>query len=124
MKKLLLILLFFIFFLNSCVRKECENCTKLFDTQFSNAELDVIVQVLVNDSLEYNYQDWNEFITFNFPDLNYTFEECSKYGGMVSVDPLGDTKDFRQVWYSDGSTVLLQPNDSIFEIGTIYYDCK
>ena len=70
MKKLLLILLCFIFFLNSCVRKECENCTKLFDTQFSNAELDIIVQVLVNDSLEYNYQDWNEFITFNFPDLN------------------------------------------------------
>ena len=104
--------------------EECENCTKLFDTQFSNAELDVIVQVLVNDSLEYNYQDWNEFITFNFPDLNDTFEECSKYGGMVSVDPLGDTKDFRQVWYSDGSTVLLQPNDSIFEIGTIYYECK
>ena len=97
MKKLLLILLCFIFFLNSCVRKECENCTKLFDTQFSNAELSVIVQVLVNDSLEYNYQDWNEFVTFNFPDLNYTFEECSKYGGMVSVDPLGDTKDFRQV---------------------------
>ena len=124
MKEKILTLFCLILFLNSCIRTECENCTKLFDTQFSNAELDVIVQVLVNHSLEYNYQDWNEFISFNFPDLNYTFEECSKYGGMVSVDPLGDTKDFRQVWYSDGSTALLQSNDSIFEIGTIYYECK
>ncbi len=90
-----------IFFLNSCFRKECENFTKLFDTQFSNPELDVIVQMLANESDSYNYQDWNEFINYNFPDLNDVFEECIKYGGMVSVDPLSDTKDFRQVWYSD-----------------------
>jgi hypothetical protein len=43
---------------------------------------------------------------------------------MISVDPLGDTKDFRQVWYSNGSTDLFFPHDSVFEIGTIYYDCK
>jgi len=60
--------------------------------------------MLANESDSYNYQDWNEFINYNFPDLNDVFEECIKYGGMVSVDPLSDTKDFRQVWYSDWST--------------------
>ena len=128
MKKLLFILFCFIISLNSCIRTECENCTKLFDTQFSNAELDIIVQLLASDSsvCSNNYQDWDEFITINFPDLNLTIEECSKYGGMVSVDPLGDIKEFRQVWYSDGSTdeYVDISQDSIFAIGTIYYDCK
>ena len=126
MKNKTLTLFCVIIFLNSCIRTECENCTKLFDTQFSNAELDVIVQALVSSSPvdSVYYQDWNEFIYVNFSDLNFTSEVCSKYGGMVSVDPLGDTKDFRQVWYSHGSTDLLLPHDSIFEIGTIYYDCK
>ncbi|CAI8271835.1 MAG: Uncharacterised protein [Cryomorphaceae bacterium] len=126
MKNLILILFCLILFLNSCIRTECENCTKLFDTQFSNAQLDLIVHELVNNSSidSVNYQNWNEFITINFPDLNFTFEECSKYGGMVSVDPLGNTKDFRQVWYSDGSKDVLPIYDSIFEIGTIFYDCE
>ena len=39
---------------------------------------------------------------------------------MVSVDPLGGKKYFRQVWYSDGSKVLLLPNDSDFKLGYIF----
>ena len=126
MKKGLLILLCLPSLFTSCIRTECDNCTKLFDTQLSITELDVVVQALENDSAvgSVYYQDWNEFSSINLPDLNQTEEVCSKYGGMVSVDPLGDTRDFRQVWYSHGSTDLLLPHDSIFEIGTIYYDCK
>ena len=86
----------------------------------------IIAQALENDSTigSVYYQDWNEFTSINLPGLNQTEEVCSKHGGMVSVDPLGDARDFRQVWYSNGSTDLLLPNDSIFEIGSIYYDCK
>ena len=124
-KKLLRLLCFSVLF-TSCIRTECDNCTKLFDTQLSASELDVIVQDLENDSIvgSVYYQDWNEFTSINFPGLNQTEEVCSKHGGMVSVDPLGDKRDFRQVWYSHGSTDLLLAHDSIFEIGTMYYDCK
>ena len=126
MKNLILILFCLILFLNSCIRTECENCTKLFDTQFSNAQLDLIVHELVNNSSidSVNYQNWNEFITINFPDLNFTFEECSKYGGMVSVDPLGDKEEETEVWYSHGSNDLTLPHGEIIELGTIYYNCQ
>ena len=60
MKKPLLILLCLPLLFSSCIRTECENCTKLFDTQFSNSELDPIVQSLANDSNvdSVYYQDW------------------------------------------------------------------
>ena len=127
MKKLL-IFFYCIFLFTSCVRKECNNCTKLFNTQLSISELDFLVQNLENDSL--NYQDWNDFTNENFNQSEYsialgqTEKICSKYGGMVSVDPLGDARDFRQFWYSNGTTDFNIANDSIFEIGFIYFECK
>jgi|TARA_B110000211_G_scaffold132190_1_gene151688 hypothetical protein len=126
MKKTLLILLCFLLFFSSCVRTKCENCTKLFESEFKNFELDSIVQGIFNNSSAHsiNYQNWNEFITTNFHNLNSTEEVCSKYGGMVSVDPLGDKHDFREFWYSHGSADILSANEDVFEIGYIYYDCK
>ena len=125
MKKLLLFLCFSIFY-SSCIRTECKDCTKLFKSEFNTSELDSIVQGIVNysrfDSI--NYQNWNEFISTNFFDLTSTEEVCSKYGGMVSVDPLGDAQDFREFWYLHGSTDLLEDNIDIGVIGYIYYDCN
>lgn len=128
MRKLLPTLFCLMLFLSSCIRTECKNCTKLFSTQLSIIELDLLVQDLNNDSL--SYQDWNDFTNQNFIQSGYnvalsqTESICSKYGGMVSVDPLGDARDFRQVWYSNGTTDLNIVNDSIFEIGFIYFDCE
>ena len=36
--------------LSSCVRTECKDCIKLFDTTLSNNELDSIVQNLPNNN--------------------------------------------------------------------------
>ena len=118
--------LFFTILLTSCVRKECKDCTKLFDSEFSTFELDSIVQELIyySDLDSINYKNWNEFTVVNFPELNTKEEVCSKYGGMVSVDPLGDTQDFREVWYSNGSADLLLLQNGFFELGYIYYDCE
>ena len=130
MKKTLIITSLIFLLINSCTRTECKNCTKLFDTNLTNNELDSIVQNLPNlyslDSTKYT--NWDEFISLNIStldhELNQAIEVCSKYGGMVSVDPLGNKEDEMVVWYSHGSYDLSLPHDEIIELGTVYYNCQ
>jgi len=130
MNKYLFIIFIILLFFSSCVRTECRDCTKLFETILSTNELDSIVQSLNNitsiDST--NYKDWEEFVSLNLSnsghELNTSLEFCSKYGGMVSVDPLGDKEDETEVWYSHGSNDLTLPHGEIIELGTIYYNCQ
>ena len=131
MKKTLIITLILFSFFTSCTRTECKDCTKLFDTILTNNELDSIVQNLPNyysvDST--NYINWNEFVSLNIStlvhEINQAKEVCSKYGGMVSVDPLGDKEDETIVWYFNGSSsdLTLLPTETI-ELGTVYYNCQ
>ena len=117
-------------FLSSCVRTECKDCTKLFDTNLTSNELDSIVQDLPknNTTDSSNYLNWQEFIDLNIStldhELNTDIEVCSKYGGMTSVDRLGDKEEEQIIWYSYGSTDLMLPHDEIITLGTVYYDCK
>ena len=50
MKLNLLTTLLLLLLLSSCVRTECKDCTKLFDTILSNNELDSIVQDLLKNN--------------------------------------------------------------------------
>ena len=51
-------------FLSSCVRTECKDCTKLFDTTLTNNELDSIVQNLLknNTTDSSNYLNWKNLL--------------------------------------------------------------
>jgi hypothetical protein len=117
-------------FLSSCVRTECKDCTKLFNTNLTINELDSIVKDLPknNTTDSSNYLNWQEFIDLNIStldhELNTDIEVCSKYGGMTSVDRLGDKEEEQIIWYSHGSTDLMLPHDEIITLGTVYYDCK
>ena len=135
MKQLLTILLSFSLLMMGCGSKtECKDCTKLYDTQFSITELDSIVQGLENyhstDSVY--YENWDEFMNLNFhnPELgiNQTDEVCTKYGFMVSVDPISNREEKEDIWYSNGfndSDSLFDGSDTtIFILGTMYYDCQ
>ena len=135
MKKILLLfpILFLIYW--GCEPKtECKDCTKLFDTQFSITELDSIVQSLENyhsTDTEY-YENWDEFMNLNFHNselgINQTDEVCTKYGFMVSVDPISNREEKEDIWYSNGfndSDSLFDGSDNtIFILGTMYYDCQ
>ena len=115
-------------------KTECKDCTKLFDTQFSITELDSIVQSLENyhstDSVY--YENWDEFMNLNFHNselgINQTDEVCTKYGFMVSVDPISDREEKEDIWYSNGfddSDSLFDGSDTtIFILGIMYYDCQ
>jgi hypothetical protein len=115
---------------SSCVRTECKDCTKLFDTTLSNNELDSIVQNLPNNNTadSSNYLNWQEFIDLNISTLEHELgteiEVCSKYGGMTSVDRLGDKEEEQIIWYSHGSFDLTLPHGELTILGTAYYDCK
>ena len=115
---------------SSCVRTECKDCTKLFDTTLSNNELDSIVQNLPNNNTadSSNYLNWQEFIDLNISTLEHELgteiEVCSKYGGMTSVDRLGDKEEEQIIWYSHGSSDLALPHGELTILGTAYYDCK
>ena len=115
---------------SSCVRTECKDCTKLFDTTLSNNELDSIVQNLPNNNTadSSNYLNWQEFIDLNISTLEHELgteiEVCSKYGGMTSVDRLGDKEEEQIIWYSHGSSDLTLPHVELTILGTAYYDCK
>lgn len=131
MKKILIITSILLSFLTSCTRTECKDCTKLFETILTNNELDSIVQNLQNyysvDSI--NYINWNEFVSLNISTLEHEIDQaievCSKYGGMVSVDPLGNKEDETIVWYSNGSSSnLTLPPAQTIELGTVYYNCQ
>ena len=135
MKQLLTILLSFSLLMMGCEAKtECKDCTKLFDTQFSITELDSIVQSLENyhstDSVY--YENWDEFMNLNFHNselgINQTDEVCTKYGFMVSVDPISDREEKEDIWYSNGfddSDSLFDGSDTtIFILGIMYYDCQ
>tara|TARA_B110000259_G_scaffold67880_1_gene79948 strand:- start:259 stop:651 length:393 start_codon:yes stop_codon:yes gene_type:complete len=116
--------------LSSCVRTECKDCIKLFDTTLSNNELDSIVQNLPNNNTadSSNYLNWQEFIDLNISTLEHELgteiEVCSKYGGMTSVDRLGDKEEEQIIWYSHGSSDLTLPHGELTILGTAYYDCK
>ena len=62
-----------LYFLSSCVRTECKDCTKLFDTTLSNNELDSMVQNLLknNTTDSSNYLNWQEFIDLNISTLDH-----------------------------------------------------
>jgi hypothetical protein len=133
MKKLTPILIILLLFISvSCTSTECKDCTKKINTEFSIGELDSIVQniELYNSDTLY-YESWNQFMDSNFRnselDIDSTEEVCSKSGFMVSVDPLGDKEEINDHWYSNGlkdSDSLFDINDeSIFLLGTMYYDC-
>ena len=131
MKKILIITSLLLFLLTSCTRTECKDCTKLFETILTNNELDSIVQNLPNyysaDSI--NYINWNEFVSLNISTLEHEIDQaievCSVYGGMVSVDPLGDKEDETIVWYSNGSSSdLTLPPAQTIELVTVYYNCQ
>ena len=119
-----------LYFLSSCVRTECKDCTKLFDTILTINELDSVVKDLPknNTTDSSNYLNWQEFIDLNIStldhQLNTDIEVCSKYGGMTSVDRLGDKEEEQIIWYSHGSTDLMLPHGEIITLGTVYYDCK
>ena len=78
------------------------------------------------------YENWNEFMNHNFdnPELgiNQTDEVCTKYGFMVSVDPISNREEKEDIWYSNGfndSDSLFDGSDTtIFILGTMYYDCQ
>ena len=115
----------------SCVRTECKDCTKLFDTTLSNNELDSIVQNISNNNTadSSNYLNWQEFIDLNISTLEHELateiEVCSKYGGMTSVDRLGDMEEEQIIWYSHGSSDYFSfPHGELTILGTAYYDCK
>lgn len=135
MKKINWIAILLSFTIISCVRTECVDCTKMFYTDFSDSQLDSISQGLVNyhstDSV--NYLNWQEFFDLNFPDsevkINETEEVCSKYGGMVSVDPIASAEETEDVWWSDGSMTQshegeIQEDSTLVEIGTMRYNCN
>ena len=131
MKKILVITSLLLSLLSSCTRTECKDCTKLFETILTNNELDSIAQNLPNyysiDST--NYINWNEFVNLNIStlehEINQAIEVCSKYGGMVSVDRLGDKEDETIVWYSNGSSSdLTLPPAQTIDLGTVYYNCQ
>ena len=131
MKKILIITSILLYFLTSCTRTECKDCTKLFETILTNNVLDSIVQNLQNyysvDSI--NYFNWNEFVSLNISTLEHEIDQaievCSKYGGMVSIDPLGNKEDETIVWYSNGSSSnLTLPPAQTIELGTVYYNCQ
>ena len=106
-------------------------------SKYSDSSLNALSKMYVNindpqalksiDST--NYINWNEFVSLNISTLEHVInqakEVCSKYGGMVSVDPLGDKEDETIVWYSNGSSsdLTLPPNETI-ELGTVYYNCQ
>ncbi len=96
----------------------------------TNNELDSIVQDLPknNTTDSSNYLNWQEFIDLNIStldhQLNTDIEVCSKYGGMTSVDRLGDKEEEQIIWYSHGSTDLMLPHGEIITLGTVYYDCE
>ena len=129
MNKYLFIIFIILLFFSSCLR-ECKDCTKLFDTNLTINELDSIVKDLPknNTTDSSNYLNWQEFIDLNIStldhELNTDIEVCSKYGGMTSVDRLGDKEEEQIIWYSHGSTDLMLPHDEIITLGTVYYDCK
>jgi len=114
----------------SCVRTECKDCTKLFDTTLNNNELDSVVQNLPNNNSadSSNYLNWQEFIDLNISTLEHELgteiEVCSKYGGMTSVDRLGDKEEEQIIWYSHGSSDLTLTHGELTTLGTVYYDCK
>lgn len=92
--------------------------------------MDSIAQTLNNpqsaDSLYYT--SWDEFVSLNISTenhgLNEALEVCSKYGFMVSTDPLGDLEEERIVWYSNGSTDSTQAQEELIELGVLYFDCQ
>ena len=135
MKKILPLLpILFLIYWGCEPKTECKDCTKLFDTQFSITELDSIVHSLENyhsTDTEY-YENWDEFMNLNFHNsefgINQTDEVCTKYGFMVSVDPISDREEKEDIWYSNGfndSDSLFDGSDTtIFILGTMYYDCQ
>tara|TARA_B100000768_G_scaffold182011_1_gene208390 strand:+ start:147 stop:518 length:372 start_codon:yes stop_codon:yes gene_type:complete len=122
--KYYLLLLSFLLLLLSCSKEECLDCTQLFQSEFSTEQLDTIVRNILidNSSDSIYYTNWEEFASIKFNDLFTIREVCTKSGFMVSVDPLSRAQEFKEVWYSNGSSDSVDVN--FFEVGFLYNKCE
>ena len=108
----------------SCSKEECLDCTKLFQSEFSTEQLDTIVRNILidNSSDSLYYTNWEEFASIKFNDLFTVREVCTKSGFMVSVDPIESAQEFKEIWYSNGSSDSVDVD--FFELGFLYNKCE
>ncbi|MBT3621402.1 MAG: hypothetical protein HN535_01430 [Flavobacteriales bacterium] len=131
--------LFIILILSSCSNGKCKDCTLLFESEFSENELDSIVKDLsyfvggyttsngnTIDTIFF-YSNWNDFMYTNFydytGDLNKEVEICNNAFTTGPNHLLDEAEDINDTWWSNGK-MHNDGSDDIFILGRAFYNCR
>ena len=134
MKNVFLILMIGSLFFSSC--KKCKDCMRIFETAFTPIELDSIVQNIYREVGGYTlpngntidtifaYTNWADFSLFNLEDLNKEHQYCNNSFTTGPTSSLTERENLDETWWSNGTVYNDGTDDSVFILGTSYYNCR
>ncbi len=134
MKNVFLILISGSLFFSSC--KKCKDCTRIFETAFTLAELDSIVQNIYYEvggytlpngntiDTSFTYTGWVDFSFMNLDNLNKEHQYCDNLFTTGPTSSLTERENLDETWWSNGTVYNDGTDDSVFILGTSYYICR